>query len=656
MCWGLDDYGQASPPEGERLTAIDSGAGHSCGLRADGSVVCWGAENFADAYPEHERFVSIDAGGFGSCGIREDGVTVCWGDVYGTPETLEDRYSGISIGGFLRCGLIEDGSPTCEDYGLGGDGMSPPAEDSERFVSISAGFTHACALRADGTAMCWGIGESGQASPPPGEAFTAISSGGRHTCALREDGTAICWGNDESGQASPPQGEAFTAISSGGEHTCALRADGSAACWGSDHYGQSSPVTETGAKPEPDHPAGELLWRSGFPSDDDMSSNPTVADGAVYITLFDSSLHAIDASTGSALWSHQADGWITSSPVVVDGAVYSGSWGHSVYALDAVTGKVLWRYETADQVSPPLAVSGGVVYAGAGDHVYALDASTGEPVWSSAVEVNVSSFAPVPAGEAVYAGSVTGSLYALDASTGEALWQHKANDESYGVSGGGERVYEDVFSAPSVVDETVYIGTDSGHVRALDASTGDTVWEYETPAAVTLTPVVDGGVAYAASSFDGSLYALNASTGAPLWVHKEGVEVFSLAASGGTVYALAPAILTTHVYALEGSTGELRWRTTGDFSLGLFLSDDAVYASHLAQGEDGPVTGVSAFDMETGEVLWRYHTDVNLGLYAAVADGVVYVTPSDNYAHPERGSTGRYLYAVAGPRHPPIAR
>ena len=650
VCWGLDTFGQASPPEGERFVTVDSGAAHSCGLSADGSVTCWGAEKLVDAYPEHERFVSIDIGFVLSCGIHEDGATVCWTDIYGVPETLETRYSTVSSGLFLRCGLLEDGRSMCQDLGLFGGGVvSPPVEDDGRFASISTGLFHVCALRDDGTPVCWGSDESSLVSPPQGEVFSAISSGGEHTCALRDDGTPVCWGSDESGQASPPQGEAFTAISSGGEHTCALRADGTAVCWGNDYYGQSVPIIEAGPNPEPDYPAGELLWRFSFPSNKDMSSDPTVADGVVYITLYDNSLHAIDASTGSAIWSHQADGWITSSPVVVDGMAYAGSWDRYVYALDAATGELLWRYLTNDEAYYPLTVIDGVVYAGSGGYVYALQASTGYLLWSSEIDVHVS-FSPILAGTVVYIGSLTGYLYALDASTGEVLWRHKANEESYSVSASGGKVYNQVFSAPAVVDEAVYIGTDSGHVRALDASTGDLLWEYETPTDVILTPVVDEGVVYATGSFDGFLYALNASTGEPIWVYKEGDRIGSLAVGGGTIYTLAHGILVDNVHALDSSTGEFRWRVTGYEALGPFLSDGAVYASTIGQSEDGPVIGVGAFDAETGEVLWGYHANISLGRPATVADGVVYATPTENYHDPEHGYTGWYLYALAAPR------
>ncbi len=42
MCWGDNQYGQASPPERETVAAISSGRGHPCGLREDGPVLCWG--------------------------------------------------------------------------------------------------------------------------------------------------------------------------------------------------------------------------------------------------------------------------------------------------------------------------------------------------------------------------------------------------------------------------------------------------------------------------------------------------------------------------------------------------------------------------------------------------------------------------------------
>ena len=40
-CWGHDEYGQATPPAGT-FSQVSAGEHHTCGVRTDGSVVCWG--------------------------------------------------------------------------------------------------------------------------------------------------------------------------------------------------------------------------------------------------------------------------------------------------------------------------------------------------------------------------------------------------------------------------------------------------------------------------------------------------------------------------------------------------------------------------------------------------------------------------------------
>jgi outer membrane protein assembly factor BamB len=70
-------------------------------------------------------------------------------------------------------------------------------------------------------------------------------------------------------------------------------------------------------------------------------------------------------------------------------------------------------------------------------------------------------------------------------------------------------------SSPAVVNGVVYIGSGDGNVYALDASTGATLWSYDTGDPAQSSPAVVNGVVYINSfrdSNNGNVYALNAST------------------------------------------------------------------------------------------------------------------------------------------------
>ncbi len=77
--------------------------------------------------------------------------------------------------------------------------------------------------------------------------------------------------------------------------------------------------------------------------------SPTVANGVVYVTSYDVMLYALDAHTGTMLWSHNI-GFSVSSPAIVYGVVYVGAGDNNVYALNASTGPNLWSYLTSNSV------------------------------------------------------------------------------------------------------------------------------------------------------------------------------------------------------------------------------------------------------------------------------------------------------------------
>ncbi len=236
QCWGYDDFGEATPPAGE-FASVSVGIGHTCGLKRNGTVQCWGADYSGESGPPSGEFTSVSAGYSHMCGVKTDSSVQCWrsGNFRGQATPPGGEFASVSAGGIHTCGVKTEGSVQCWGDDEAGQSTPPGGE----FASVSAGHSHTCGVRTDGFVQCWGWDEYGQSTPPGGE-FASVSAGSYHTCGVKTDGSVQCWGNDDAGQSTPPTGE-FVSVSAGGGHTCGVKTDGSVQCWGDDEWGQSTP-------------------------------------------------------------------------------------------------------------------------------------------------------------------------------------------------------------------------------------------------------------------------------------------------------------------------------------------------------------------------------------------------------------------------------
>jgi outer membrane protein assembly factor BamB len=310
------------------------------------------------------------------------------------------------------------------------------------------------------------------------------------------------------------------------------------------------------------------------------------------------------------LWTYTTGGAVQSSPSVVNGVVYVGSNDGNVYALKASTGALLWSQPGvggSDNCSP--AVANGVVYLNLYATVSALNASTGSLLWSYDDNGGIVS-SPAVANGVVY-GTAMNLGYALSASTGAPLWT-----DSFG---------QRIIHPPAVASGVFYTGNlISPNFWAINASTGAVLWIFTSPCgdycgAFDSSPAVANGVVYA-SSDDGNLYALNASTGTLLWDYPigqgEGETGAQPAVADGVVYADGPAAL----FALNATTGALLWTSAlGDAPA---VADGVVY---IVGGND-----VYALNASTGALLWSYATGGGVGTRPTIANGVVYIGSNDN--------------------------
>ena len=248
-CWGNNDSGRTDAPDGT-FNAISAGLWHSCGLKTDNTITCWGKfdwEQTADA--PGGTFNAVSAGLSHSCGLRTDNTITCW-TTADDEEAIHGTFKAVSTDyRHSLCGLRTDNTITCwsepgavelvlPEETLTVDSTTYAPEGA--FNAITGGPNHSCGLRTDNTITCWGgrlDNEYGQMDAPDGT-FNAISAGLWHSCGLRTDNTITCWGNNDWGQTDAPDG-AFNAISAGLWHSCGLRTDNTITCWGNNHYGQA---------------------------------------------------------------------------------------------------------------------------------------------------------------------------------------------------------------------------------------------------------------------------------------------------------------------------------------------------------------------------------------------------------------------------------
>lgn len=258
----------ASPSDREPeqgFADIAAGKWHSCALRHNGDVECWGRGDSGETSPYFGEFSVVAAAGGGTCGLRPSGAPECWGWGLGPPNDGEYNSLAMYSDSWVRqtCAISSSGKVGCWRVGLqaGADVQSWSGREvsvpTGAFTAISVAESHACGLRRDGDVSCWNfldIGSGGRfveylrENPLPPGPFTAVSSGDQFTCGLRPDSEISCWGlfsvlRDgepatldfgeyyELGDFSLPAGP-LTSISARNGYICGLRPDRSVSCWG----------------------------------------------------------------------------------------------------------------------------------------------------------------------------------------------------------------------------------------------------------------------------------------------------------------------------------------------------------------------------------------------------------------------------------------
>ena len=132
--------------------------------------------------------------------------------------------------------------------------------------------------------------------------------------------------------------------------------------------------------------AGTLAWQISLGTA--VAGGLAAADGRVYVGSLDRLMRALDASTGTEVWSTEASHWLWGTPLVQDEIVYAADLRGQVYAWDARSGQPRWQspFAAEDRIrAQPLLLEledGArlLVLVARGGMIHQLDATTGQPL------------------------------------------------------------------------------------------------------------------------------------------------------------------------------------------------------------------------------------------------------------------------------------
>lgn len=342
----------------------------------------------------------------------------------------------------------------------------------------------------------------------------------------------------------------------------------------------------------------------------------------------DSAINSGNAAKLKLAWKLPTEDMVTAAPLVQAGRVYISDWGSNVYAANAGDGKVLWK----TKVGQPKTEWPWHGLAGTG--------ALGEGM--------------------IFEASVEGMAYALDQNTGKVMWQTRVTDQPTGGNLGkllyaGGMVYIGLQSVDEPLSAKMpgFKPSFRGHVLALDAKTGKTVWD------LPLVSAPNNGVAMwssfaidpktnklffntgnnytgDATQLSDSMIAVNAKTGQPLWAYQlspgdvwtvaqpvgpdydfgAGPQVFTAYPQGQPSVLVGAGQKNGYYSVLDSLTGKPVWSTfVGYAEVGGGIRGEAAIGNgkilvwsnnSYVDGKDPtmfPIT-VKALDPNTGKTLW----------------------------------------------------
>lgn len=354
-----------------------------------------------------------------------------------------------------------------------------------------------------------------------------------------------------------------------------------------------------------------------------------------------------------ALWTNKtlANGQILASPVVLDNILVTADSVGLVRAMDAASGTEIWSFKMGQGVESTPAMSEDRVYVA--DKSGTLNAFTLRPPGKTGVVEHTASVGPNPSGitlseNGLFVGNGNGEVKAFFASTLTPLW-------TFSVSSAFEEFTTDattgavtcktplpvgaIRGAPAVYDGRVYFGSFNGFVFSVNEAGGGFEKPDGTPAPITVTKLQwmfkTGGIVVSSP-------AINTLSGQPDRV------VFT--SWDGKAYSFRAQPTGEGKNACFGLLAKPDWKyevpdledpETGATEVSKIESSPAAVGARIFFGANNGK--VYAVDSTKGTLLWETATNALVSSSPAVANGIVVVGSQDKHVYWLDAATGQKL-------------
>lgn len=291
------------------------------------------------------------------------------------------------------------------------------------------------------------------------------------------------------------------------------------------------------------------------------------------------------------------------SPSLDSGVLYAADERGRVMAMEAESGERRWQTDLEVGVSSGLTAVAGQVYLGTRNgEVLALDQADGDVAWRARVSSEVLA-PPQPNNELLVVQSVDGAITALDRRTGNERWVHTTTEPALTLRGTG---------TPMVIDPVTFAGFANGRLATLDNRSGQPLWErriavprgrseIDRMVDVGSQPLLTPDGRLFVTSYNGRLVALEAQSGEILW-EREHSSYLTPVLVGDRLFTVNEA---SHLIAFDARSGEEvwrnrdlegRWLTAPAFADGNLVVGDFEGYLHLIDVQDGRFTARTKVD------------------------------------------------------------